>query len=56
MLNFAILILNISLSNYLHVLPKKLNAKNVFLFFGVMAREGIKYVLIAFQSTSIEIP
>ena len=37
-------------------ITKTLNIKDIFLSFNAMARENIKYVVIAFQSTALKIP
>ena len=51
MSNLTTLILNM-FSDYFCMLPNALNTRNVFLFFNAITREGIKYVVIAFQNTS----
>ena len=54
MLNLVILILNISSLDCFCALPSTLNAKSVFLLFGAMARENIKYVVIVFQNIFVK--
>ena len=55
MLNFAILILNMSFFNNFYALPDALGAKDVFLFYSAMVCESIEYVIIVFQGISIEV-
>ena len=55
MSGLVVLILNVSFSDYFHALPNALGVKEMFLFFGAMARESIEYVAVVFQNISIKI-
>ena len=55
MLGLIILILNTLFLDCFCTLPNAWNANEMFLFFGAMACEDIKYVVIAFQNTFVDI-